>query len=83
MDLGSLYDILHDDTKVLGEELLYPILQDVAKGMRFLHASDPPVIHGDLKVSLLNRIFDFLLPLICHTNENAARDCLERRATSL
>ena len=52
MDLGSLYEILRDDTKPLGEDVLSPILRDVSRGMRFLHASDPPFIHGDLKVGI-------------------------------
>ena len=50
MDLGSLYDILRRDTIVLDDELLLSILQDISQGLRFLHASDPPIIHGDLKV---------------------------------
>ena len=52
MDRGSLYDVLRDDTMVLEAESLHSILQDISQGMRFLHASEPPVIHGDLKVSL-------------------------------
>jgi serine/threonine protein kinase len=49
MEYGSLYDLLHNDTIVIDGELLLPILRDVAQGMRFLHASEPKVIHGDLK----------------------------------
>ena len=30
-------------------ELLLPLLRDITQGVRFLHMSDPPVIHGDLK----------------------------------
>ena len=33
---------------VLEGELLLPILQDISQGVRFLHAADPQVIHGDL-----------------------------------
>jgi serine/threonine protein kinase len=25
------------------------IVRDVAQGLRFLHASNPPILHGDLK----------------------------------
>ena len=49
MDHGSLYDILHNDTMVLEGELLLPIIRDISLGMRFLHASNPQVVHGDLK----------------------------------
>ena len=51
MNLGSLYDVLHNESIGLdiGEHIL-PILQDVAQGMRFLHAASPrQVVHGDLK----------------------------------
>jgi serine/threonine protein kinase len=49
MDHGSLYDLLHNGTMVLDGELLLPMLRDVSQGCRFLHAANPPVIHGDLK----------------------------------
>lgn len=49
MDHGSLYDILHNETLAIDGEILLPILRDISQGMRFLHASDPRVIHGDLK----------------------------------
>ena len=51
MEYGSLYDILHNETMPIDSELLLPILRDISQGMRFLHAAEPPVIHGDLKVS--------------------------------
>jgi serine/threonine protein kinase len=49
MEYGSLYDILHNETMPIDAELLLPILRDISQGMRFLHAAEPPVIHGDLK----------------------------------
>ena len=52
MEKGSLRDVLHDGDLDLKAEVLLSILQDISQGMRFLHASDPPVLHGDLKVSL-------------------------------
>lgn len=49
MDMGSLYDLLHNETFPLDGENLLPILRDIAQGVRFLHAASPQVIHGDLK----------------------------------
>lgn len=49
MEHGSLYDLLHNETMVIDGEILLPILRDVTQGVRFLHAANPQVIHGDLK----------------------------------
>lgn len=49
MDHGSLYDMLHNNTMVLEGAILLPIISDISRGMRFLHASNPQFIHGDLK----------------------------------
>jgi len=49
MDHGSLYDLLHNDSMVIEGEIVLPILRDIAQGVRFLHAANPQVIHGDLK----------------------------------
>jgi len=49
MQMGSLFSLLHNKTVPLSGELILPILQDVAKGLRFLHSASPPVIHSDLK----------------------------------
>ena len=49
MDHGSLHDMLHNETMVLDGEQLLPILKDISQGVRFLHAANPQVIHGDLK----------------------------------
>jgi serine/threonine protein kinase len=49
MQLGSLYDLLHNETMELEGELVLQILRDIAQGLRFLHAATPKVIHGDLK----------------------------------
>ena len=49
MEHGSLYDLLHNETMAIEGELLLPILRDISQGVRFLHAADPQVIHGDIK----------------------------------
>ena len=51
MDHGSLNDVLHNDTMPFDNDLVLPILRDIARGMRFLHAAEPPVIHCDLKAA--------------------------------
>mmetsp|Transcript_29045 Transcript_29045/g.57788 ORF Transcript_29045/g.57788 Transcript_29045/m.57788 type:complete len:1358 (-) Transcript_29045:61-4134(-) len=51
MDHGSLYDVLHNETMVLEGEIILPILCNIAQGLRFLHAAEPSVIHGDLKAA--------------------------------
>lgn len=61
MDLGSLFDILHDENRVLKEEVLHSVQQDISTGLRFLHGSDPPLIHGDLKVSAFGSLVFYFL----------------------
>ena len=51
MDHGSLYDLLHNESMIVDGELVLPILRDIAQGVRFLHAANPKVIHGDLKAA--------------------------------
>ncbi|CAJ1951408.1 unnamed protein product [Cylindrotheca closterium] len=51
MELGSFYDVLHNETMFIESSVMLHILQDVSQGMRFLHASFPQVIHGDLKAA--------------------------------
>jgi len=47
---GSLYDVSRDmSLQSQIEENQMQILQDIARGIRFLHAANPQVIHGDLK----------------------------------
>ncbi|EKX51315.1 hypothetical protein GUITHDRAFT_66208, partial [Guillardia theta CCMP2712] len=49
MVFGSLYDLIHNETARLEGELVVPILNDVAQGVKFLHAATPFILHGDLK----------------------------------
>src|SRR6056300_1475373 len=43
------YDLLRNETLYTGGEIIIQIVRDVAQGLRFLHASKPPILHGDLK----------------------------------
>lgn len=47
--VGSRYDLLRNETLYTGGEIIIQIVRDVAQGLRFLHASKPPILHGDLK----------------------------------
>ena len=49
MSNGSLYDLLRNETMYTGGEIILQIVRDIAHGLRFLHASNPPVLHRDLK----------------------------------
>jgi len=51
MNLGSLYDILHNPSMMFEGETILSILRDISQGMRFLHSSSPQIIHGDLKAA--------------------------------
>ena len=46
---GSLYDNLHDRGVHLEEGDMLRFALDIARGMRYLHSSNPPQIHRDLK----------------------------------
>ena len=49
MALGSLGELLHNESMVLTGETLLPMLQDIAQGLRFLHSANPKIVHGDIK----------------------------------
>ncbi|TKY45078.1 Receptor serine/threonine-protein kinase [Spatholobus suberectus] len=74
MHNGNLQDaLLHRKCPELSNwSTRFDIILDVAKGTRYLHSCDPPVIHGDIKPSnvLLDRDFsprigDFGLARLC------------------
>lgn len=49
MEYGSLYDLLHNETMTPGGEIILQVSRDIVQGIQFLHASKPPILHGDLK----------------------------------
>jgi serine/threonine protein kinase len=49
MEYGSLYDLLHNETMSAGGEIILQVARDIIQGIQFLHASKPPILHGDLK----------------------------------
>jgi len=49
MSRGSLYHILHDKTIELSWDIIRRIMIDAAKGMTYLHNSQPVIVHRDLK----------------------------------
>ena len=49
MENGSLYELLRNESFFMGGEIILQIVRDIAQGLRFLHSSKPPILHGDLK----------------------------------
>jgi guanylate cyclase, other len=49
MELGSLSDLLHNESMVIEGGMILPILRDIAQGLRFLHEATPQIVHCDLK----------------------------------
>lgn len=46
---GSLFDIMHDEHSALTWPKCLSISLDIAQGMTYLHAHNPPILHRDLK----------------------------------
>jgi len=49
MEKGSLYRLLHDEEMIIPFVLVRKFSVDVAKGMVYLHNSNPVILHRDLK----------------------------------
>jgi serine/threonine protein kinase len=47
--MGSLSDLLHNESMVIEGGMILPILRDIAQGLRFLHEATPQIVHCDLK----------------------------------
>ncbi|KAM7520828.1 hypothetical protein LguiB_019790 [Lonicera macranthoides] len=76
MPNGSLYDLLHTANKPPGWAKRLRLASQVAKAVQLLHASNPPVIHRDIKSSnvLIDgewnaRLGDFGLALRGHVED--------------
>eukprot|EP00727_Mastigamoeba_balamuthi_P000935 m51a1_g10839 hypothetical protein (1698) ;mRNA; f:3230-13540 len=78
MPHGSLLDLLSDKAMPLSTSIKLRILNDVAAGMAYLHGSNPPIIHCDLKSSniLLSesmqaKVCDFGLTVIAQKHSSS------------
>jgi len=41
--------MVHNQSLVIDGEFIHPVLRDIVQGLTFLHASQPVIVHGDLK----------------------------------
>ncbi|XP_073311814.1 serine/threonine-protein kinase-like protein At1g28390 [Primulina huaijiensis] len=76
MPNGSLYDLLHRSGKPPGWVKRTRFALQVARAVQFLHASNPPIIHRDIKSSNIlidssfsSRLSDFGLSLRGHVED--------------
>lgn len=46
---GNLFDILQDSSQSLDYSMILKILTEIASGVLYLHTSNPPILHRDLK----------------------------------
>lgn len=80
MPNGSLFDLLHGSTRIPGWTRRVRFALQIAKAVHFLHSSNPPVIHRDIKSSnvLIDgnhnaRLSDFGLALRGHAEDVRAK----------
>eukprot|EP00727_Mastigamoeba_balamuthi_P002775 m51a1_g12495 putative serine threonine-protein kinase ctr1-like (410) ;mRNA; r:72-1747 len=78
MPHGSLLDLLSDKAMPINTSLKLRILNDVAAGMAYLHGSNPPIIHCDLKSpnillseSMQAKVCDFGLTVIAQKHSSS------------
>eukprot|EP01103_Thecamoeba_quadrilineata_P002608 TRINITY_DN12532_c0_g1_i1.p1 TRINITY_DN12532_c0_g1~~TRINITY_DN12532_c0_g1_i1.p1 ORF type:complete len:1455 (-),score=289.90 TRINITY_DN12532_c0_g1_i1:82-4404(-) len=53
---GTLYDIIHNQNILLDWNMVKDMAQDTVRGMEFLHSSNPPLLH--LNIKSLNLLVD-------------------------
>jgi len=60
MEMGSLFEILHHLSFPIEADTALGFVQNITRGMGFLHSYSPPLIHGDLTSSnvLVDRNFN-------------------------
>jgi guanylate cyclase len=60
MEMGSLFEILHHMSFPIEADTALGFVQNITRGMSFLHSYSPPLIHGDLTSSnvLVDRNFN-------------------------
>ncbi|CAB9514945.1 Ephrin type-B receptor 3 (Fragment) [Seminavis robusta] len=51
MELKSLTDVLQSRTMAVDDTMVLSMVQDVARGVQYLHATTPCIVHGDIKAS--------------------------------
>jgi serine/threonine protein kinase len=80
MEYGSLYDILRNETMYAGGEIILQVVRDITQGIQFLHASKPPILHGDLKARNIlvdsrfrAKVADFGFSTLKGTNAKASK----------
>eukprot|EP00727_Mastigamoeba_balamuthi_P002678 m51a1_g12407 putative serine threonine kinase (997) ;mRNA; r:699751-704568 len=73
MPNGSLFDVLSEKAVPMPVKMKLHILNDISSGMAYLHGSNPPIIHCDLKSSnilmsssMQAKVCDFGLTVIAH-----------------
>eukprot|EP00727_Mastigamoeba_balamuthi_P005252 m51a1_g14725 putative serine threonine protein (908) ;mRNA; f:200567-207640 len=75
MPTGSLMELLANESTPLPLRLKLSILCDIARGMAYLHQSNPPILHRDLKSSnILAKVSDFGLTIFSRARDGSCEE---------